>query len=200
MNPRKLIIEPTTRCNFSCRMCVKQSGGARIPEGDMDDAVFEALKPLFPHLESVIFTGIGAPLLCETLESRIAEAKAAMPEDAIRGFQTNGKLMTEARAVSLVKAGLNRVCVSVDASDPFLFNTLRSGGSLGDVEAALSALNRARDIVADSGLTIGIEFVLMKKNMDQLPRVADWAGKQGVDFILVTHLTAYHREIEQEQA
>ena len=25
--PEKLIIEPSTRCNFNCKMCVKQSSG-----------------------------------------------------------------------------------------------------------------------------------------------------------------------------
>lgn len=197
--PGKLIIEPTTRCNFKCGICVKQSGRADIPEGDMSEAVFQALTPLFPHIHTFILTGIGEPLLYIDLESRISRAASAMPENSIRGFQTNGKLMTRERALSLVASGANRVCVSVDASDPGLFRHIRTGGSVSDVDNALSTLAHAGKQHPGAGLKIGIEFVLMKKNMDQLPRIVDWAAQREVDFILVTHVTAYDAGVEKEQ-
>ncbi|MCG8635886.1 MAG: radical SAM/SPASM family putative metalloenzyme maturase [Desulfobacterales bacterium] len=200
MRPKKLIIEPTTQCNFKCEMCVKQSPGCRIPERNMNPEIFERLNPLFPHIHTFILTGIGEPLMNSNLESWISGAGSAMPENSIRGFQTNGKLLTRQRAVSLVRSGLNKICISVDASDPGLFNSLRKGGSLSDVESALAALAHAGNQAAGPGLSVGVEFVLMKKNMDQLPLVVDWAGSKGVDFILVTHVTAYDPLTEKEQA
>ena len=70
MTPGKLIIEPTTRCNFKCEMCVKQSKGCRIIEGDLKEDVFRALTPLFPGIHTLTLTGIGEPLLYEGLEKR----------------------------------------------------------------------------------------------------------------------------------
>lgn len=200
MTPKKIIIEPTTRCNFKCEMCVKQSLGCRIREGDMDSGVFDSLVPLLDQVTTLIFTGIGEPLLHGKLENWLTRARDKMPKDSTRGFQTNGKLLTRARALSLVRAGLNKICISVDASDPELFNTLRSGGSLTDVESGLVALEWAKKAIPDSGLKIGIEFVLMKKNMDQLPHVVAWAGEKHLDFMLVTHVTAYEKQMEKEQA
>lgn len=198
MTPKKLIMEPTTRCNFKCEMCVKQSQGCRIREGDMGPEVFKALAPIFPHIHSLTLTGIGEPLMYNNLETCLSLARNTMPEKGIRGFQTNGKLLTRERALSLVRAGLNKICVSVDASDPLMFSALRKGGSLADVESALDALARAQ--AAGEELCIGVEFVLMKKNLEQLPKVVEWAGKKGVDFILVTHVTAYDAATEKEQA
>ena len=169
MTPKKLIIEPTTQCNFKCEMCVKQSKGCRIPEGDMDPMTYGKLKPLFPHVHTFIITGIGEPLMNGNLESWISGARSAMPEKSIRGFQTNGKLLTKKRAVSLVKSGLNKICISVDASEPMLFNSLRKGGSMADVESALSALHHAKIQVPGSGLAVGVEFVLMKKTWINSP-------------------------------
>ncbi|MCG8684167.1 MAG: radical SAM/SPASM family putative metalloenzyme maturase [Desulfobacterales bacterium] len=181
-------------------MCVKQSEGCLIKEGDMSLDVFNALKPLFPHIHTLILTGIGEPLLYENIESCISMAKIAMPSQSTIGFQTNGKLLTRDKALSLVRAGMNKICISVDASDPFLFSSLRAGGSFSEVEAGFEALKLAQKSVPGSKVQTGVEFVLMKKNLDQLPKVVEWAGKKEVGFILVTHVTAYDPGTEKEQA
>jgi len=162
--------------------------------------VFRALEPVLPDIRTLTITGIGEPLMYAGLEACISTARATMPENSVRGFQTNGKLLTRERALSLVRAGLNKICISVDASDPFLFSSLRSGGSLSDIDSAFDALAFAKGQLPESGLSTGIEFVLMKKNLDQLPRVVEWAGQKGVDFMLATHVTAYDPSIEKEQA
>lgn len=200
MYPQRLIIEPTTRCNFTCEMCVKQSEGCRILEGDLEPAVFQSLLPLLPRLTTLIFTGIGEPLLYQDLESCLETASRLMPEKSTKGFQTNGKLLTPQRAVSLLKAGANKICISMDAGSPDLFNRVRQGGNFLDVTQAFQALADAAIQVPEATLSTGIEFVLMKKNMEELPRVVEWAGKQGIDFMLVTHLTAYEKAMEPEMA
>ena len=75
-HPSKLFVETTTRCNFQCRACVKQSAGNEIREGDMSMATFMALAPTFPHLESLVLNGIGEPLLHPLLEEFIKIAKS----------------------------------------------------------------------------------------------------------------------------
>ncbi|RLC06342.1 MAG: radical SAM protein [Deltaproteobacteria bacterium] len=198
--PEKLILEPTTRCNFKCDMCVKQSKGCRIAEGDLDDDLFSRCEGLFSHLKSVIFTGIGEPLLNINLENYISRARDLMPEESIKGFQTNGKLLTQKRAISLFKAGTNKICISVDTVRPGLFDAVRKGGELSDVDQAFDSLKNARKVMPSSPVKIGIEFVLMKKNMEELPLLVEWAAKRQVDFIIVTHLTAYEKHLETQIA
>ncbi|RLB88531.1 MAG: radical SAM protein [Deltaproteobacteria bacterium] len=200
MYPKKIVIEPTTRCNFKCEMCVKQSPGCQIKEGDMGRPLFRAIAPWLSHVNTIIFTGIGEPLLYDDLETCLSTARDRMPEKGIRGFQTNGKLLTQERAVSLLKAGANKICISVDATGPGLFDLVRQGGNFQDIEAAFKALFHAKAQIPEANLKMGIEFVLMKKNRDELPRVVQWAGKQGLDFMLVTHLTAYEKGMEDQIA
>jgi len=196
--PEKLILEPTTRCNFKCDMCVRQSKGCSIAEGDLGNDVFSRCESLFPHLTSVVFTGIGEPLLNKKLENYISRARDLMPEKSFRGFQTNGKLLTKERAISLFRSGLNKTCISVDTVRPGLFDTVRKGGDLSDVDHAFDSLRSARRKVPLAQIRIGIEFVLMKKNMEELPLLVEWAQKRQVDFIIVTHLTAYEKHLENQ--
>ena len=198
--PEKLILEPTTRCNFKCDMCVKQSQGCEIVEGDLDKEVFSRCESLFPTVKSVIFTGIGEPLLNDNLDAYISRAKDLMPKKSIRGFQTNGKLLTRKRAISLFKAGINKICISVDTIRPGLFDAVRNGGMLSDICQAFESVNYARKRFPQTDVKIGIEFVLMKKNMEELPLLVEWAGERQVDFIIVTHVVAYEKHIEKEIA
>ncbi|MBT3175601.1 MAG: radical SAM/SPASM family putative metalloenzyme maturase [Desulfobacula sp.] len=198
--PEKLILEPTTRCNFKCEMCVKQSKGCDIAEGDLDNDAFSRCESLFPSLKSVIFTGIGEPLLNENLETYISRTRDLMPQKSIRGFQTNGKLLTRNRALSLFKAGINKICISVDTIRPGLFDAVRNGGTLSDINQAFDAVKYAKKMFPQTNVKIGIEFVLMKKNMEELPLLVEWAGKRQVDFIIVTHVVAYEKHMEKEIA
>ncbi|MFO7718775.1 MAG: radical SAM/SPASM family putative metalloenzyme maturase [Desulfohalobium sp.] len=188
--PKRIILEPTTRCNLACRMCVKQSGEQAICEGDMDPATFANLAPVLPQAEGVTFSGIGEPLLHSRLEELVAQAKTFLPEGAQIGMQSNGVLMTLQRARSLLQAGMNRICLSVDGSSPELFSRIRRGGQLRDIEQAFAALDQAR---RESGrrLQLGAQYVLQRDNVGQLPAAIQWAAGQGVDFFLVTHLLPY---------
>ncbi len=201
--PERLILETTTRCNYQCRMCVKQTQGCRIPEGDMAAPLFERLKPLFPKAESVIFTGIGEPLLHPDLEKYISCAGKAMPPTGRTGFQTNGKLLSFDRARSLISAGTDVICISVDSTEPGLFKDVRSGGELSDVLQGIESVNRAREIVGPGRpgrVDLGIEVVLMKKNLAELPDVIRWAARLKIDFVMVSHLMAYDPAFEAEAA
>jgi molybdenum cofactor biosynthesis enzyme MoaA len=133
--PAKLFVETTTRCNLNCFMCVKQNqGDGAACDGDLSSELFSALEPAFPHLEALILNGVGEPLLHPNLELFIRSAKKLMPQEGWVGFQSNGLLMTNLRAVSLVDAGLDRICLSIDSVSPEKFREVRQGGELEGVE------------------------------------------------------------------
>jgi putative metalloenzyme radical SAM/SPASM domain maturase len=171
-------------------MCPRHAT-AGCEDGDLEEGSFEALSPAFPHLESLVLNGIGEPLLHPGLEGFIRRARSAMPGTGSIGFQTNGHLMDASRASSLIAAGLDRACVSVDALDAALFGDIRTGGSLAAAEAAIGALAGARSGLGASGFSIGIEFVVMRKNLEELPQVLRWAAARGADFAIVSQLFPY---------
>ncbi|HAE22342.1 MAG TPA: radical SAM protein [Spirochaetaceae bacterium] len=210
-HPSRLIVETTTRCNLACEHCPKQSAGAEADDADMDDAVFGALAESFPTLQSLVLNGIGEPLMHSGLEGFIRSARTAMPQGAPIGFQTNGQLLDRGRARALLEAGLNRVCISVDALDAALFSELRAGGSRSAAERAIAVLNaergNGRDQRAANGgaqyagqLELGIEFVARKQNLAELPKIVRWAAARGVDFMLVSQLFPYEPSAMEDAA
>jgi len=176
-------------------MCVKQNGGADIAEGSLSHQTFKALEPAFPYLDALVLSGIGEPLLHPQLEDFIRHARQFMPGDAWIGFQSNGSLLNEDRALSLIDAGLGRICLSMDAVSHDNFRTIRKGGELGDLERAFAALRKGKIRRGTPGLDVGIEFVLMRDNLHELPAALRWAAKRGVTFALVTQLLPYDREL-----
>lgn len=198
--PRKLFVEVTTRCNLNCVMCVKQNQEGSVCDGDFSSALFMRLEPLFPHLEALILNGIGEPLLHPELETFIRRAKSLMPPGGWIGFQSNGLLMTNLRAISLVDAGLDRVCLSVDALTPEKFRELREGGEIEGVERAIASLNAAKERCNRPEVQVGVEFVAMRGNLHELPATLRWAAGKGATFAIVTHLLPYDERHASEAA
>lgn len=191
--PSRLFVETTTRCNMKCQMCVKQSMGSGLEEGDISRETFQALEPALSRAEVLVLNGIGEPLLHSDLEFFIRRAKELMPSGSWVGFQSNGLLLDDVRAESMVKAGLDRICLSLDAICPDTFRKIREGGEVEDLELAFRALNRAIKRNPGSNLQVGVEFVLMRDNVHQLPDVLRWSASRGVSFAIVTHLLPYER-------
>jgi putative metalloenzyme radical SAM/SPASM domain maturase len=193
-HPSKLFVEVTTRCNLHCAMCVKEAQGQRIREGDMTRETYQRLAPAFPHLQALVLNGIGEPLLNRNLEHFVELAKRDMPASGWIGFQTNGQLLGAKRAQSLASAGVDRICISADAVSPDVFSSLRRGGRHEAIENATAALHAA---AAQRGrpIALGIEFVAMRENLDQLPELVRWAARTGVGFIIVTHMLPYSAEM-----
>jgi putative metalloenzyme radical SAM/SPASM domain maturase len=190
-HPSKLFVEVTTRCNLNCAMCVKQTHGGGEPEGDISMPLFGALAPAFPGLEALILNGVGEPLLHPRLEEMIRSARERMPAKGWVGFQSNGLLLTDDRADSLVSAGLDRVCLSIDAVSPETFRKVREGGEIEGVERALAALASSKKSLVRPDLQVGVEFVAMRGNLRELPDALRWSAARGATFAIVTHVLPY---------
>ncbi len=198
--PSRIFAEVTTRCNLACGMCVKQNNLGGIEEGSMSSDTFEALVPAFPHLTAIVLNGIGESLLHPQLETFVAKARSLLPKNAWVGFQSNGMALNDQRALSLVEAGLDRICLSLDTVSDDSFRAIRSGGELQGIASAFSCLNKAKARRRGKDLRTGIEFVLMRNNLAELPEAIRWAGRAGASFFIVTQLLPYHKDLVAQAA
>lgn len=193
-HPSKLFVETTSRCNLNCVMCPKQNRRGVTHDGDLELGTFRALKDALPGLMALVLNGVGEPLLNSHLEQFIAQARKGMPTQSWIGFQSNGLLLNNLRAISLVDAGLDRICLSMDGVSPSTFSAIRSGGQLLDLESALSAITAARDLCTRPDLQIGVEYVVMRDNLEELPAALQWASARGANFAIVSHLHPYDEQ------
>lgn len=172
-------------------MCVKQSNDCHITEGNLSDEIFKALEPALPTLEALILNGVGEPLLHPGLERFIKKAKQLMPSAGWIGFQSNGLLLNDQRGLSLLEAGLGKICLSMDAISPDTFKKIREGGEIIAIENAFSAITKAKAKLGQPEFQAGVEFVLMRSNLEELLPTLKWAAERGASFALFTHALPY---------
>lgn len=189
--PSRLYLEATSRCNLRCAMCVKHAAGEPAPEGDLDEATFAACEEAFPHLDALVLNGVGEPLLHPGLLGYASRARALMPPEAWIGFQSNGHLLDAQLAGEIVGAGVNTVCVSIDALSPERFGRVRAGGRVDKAEQALALLAEAGRAACAARFVAGAEFVLRRDNAAELPGVVRRAARLGAGYLIVTHMLAY---------
>lgn len=189
--PSLLFVETTSRCNLNCAMCPKQSAAAEADEGDFSAELFRRLEPTFPRLQGLVLNGIGEPLLHPQLANFVARARRLMLDSSWIGFQTNGLLLDASRAQQLVDAGVDRICISLDAATPGRFSAIRRGATLSGVERGFAHLVQAQRSASHARLRIGVEFVVQRDNLEELPLALEWAAKHGACFVLVSHLLPY---------
>lgn len=197
--PRKIYAELTTFCNLRCPMCVKWTPGGRIVENSMSLATFRRLTDALRHAEALVLNGIGEPLLHPDLAAMVTLARSLMPRDSWIGLQTNGLLLDESLARPLLQAGVNRLCLSLDApAGERAGNNGHGSHQPSAVFRALAALEQARQAVRPADFRLGIEIVLMRDNIALLPEMVTQAADHGADFILASHLLAYRADLEEQ--
>lgn len=199
-SPLKIFLEVTTKCNLKCGMCVKQNGEGTVREGNLQSHIFKALEPAFPSLDTLILNGIGEPLLHPKLGNFISRAKKLMPGNSSVEFQSNGMLLDKATARSLVDAGLDCICLSMDTISHDNFRKIRAGGDIRDLGRAFTALNRASKASGRPDFRIGIEIVLMRDTLLELPATIRWAAQRGASFAIVTQLLPYSTSLIDQAA
>ena len=130
-------VSVTDRCNFRCRYCMPAQG---LPWLERDELLtYEELARVIGLLAAmgvrdVRLTG-GEPLLRRELW-RLVERVAPHVDDL--SLTTNGVLLPE-QVTDLVRAGLRRVNVSLDALDPERFAEITRRDQLDRVLAGLAA-------------------------------------------------------------
>lgn len=190
---RKIYVEPTNRCNIACRTCIRNNWDVEM--GDMGAAtyerVLEGLEGFHPR-PTVFFGGLGEPLAHEGIAGMVAEARA-------RGARTelisNGTLLTRERSRALIGAGLDMLWISLDGATPESYADVRLGAALPQVLDNLRRFRRLRPAAHRPRPEIGIVFVAMRRNLEDLPVLLSMGRDLGAFRFLVTNLLPHTPEM-----
>ena len=140
--PGRIIVEPTNACNLHCSYCGNKD--MVRPRTFLPMDVFEKLldEMVALGIPRITLHTIGEP----TLHPRIAEMLAlAVARKRVTTMSTNGTMLSEELARSLVRAGPHMLHVSMDAVDQATLDKTRNGARLEDLLAGLRRLRRLRD-------------------------------------------------------
>lgn len=191
----RVYIEPTSKCNLKCHTCIRNTWDE--PLGDMDLKVFdrlvEQLKDL-KHLQSVMFGGFGEPTAHRDILYMIKRIKSLGVKTEI---VTNGTLLNEKFLKGLIDSKLDKLWVSFDSTEEIGFEEVREGANYNSVVANLKLLKRLNK-ESNNKIEIGIAFVVMKQNVDDLQHIHRFARKIGAKEISVSNVLPYTREMQNQ--
>lgn len=193
---RKIYIEVTTKCNFSCITCIRNSWNDDLEHMQWEtfEKLLEDLKKL-PHLNSVHFGGFGEPLSHPRIFDMIKSVKEL---GLMAEMITNGSFLTENTIKRLIALELDCIYVSLDGPDGEEYNEIRQGAEFYGILANVHSLNRIKKELGSTRPELGIEFVAMKKNFNKLPKLVKMAWEMKVRKVIVTNVLPYNELLKDE--
>ncbi|MGP8320945.1 MAG: radical SAM/SPASM domain-containing protein [Methanosarcinaceae archaeon] len=192
--PIELNLEISTQCNLSCLMCPKrvytQNNHSQLDLGGIGKAI-ERLG-----VKVVRFSGLGEPMLAPEFWN-IAEAVSR--NGCKLAMVTNGTLLND-DAVRKLCSISSMLTVSLDAATPETYQYIRGRDAFEDLYCTICDIYKNK-VVSRKGLPIlAINWVLMKRNYQELPVLVKRLSKDGikVDLIHCDPLVPYTPEMEKE--
>lgn len=179
--PTSLIAELTHACPLHCVYC---SNPLELVSSSSELSTNEWLRIIEDASELGVvqlhLTG-GEPLLRDDLEVLV---EAAARKDVYANLITSGLGLDCARANRLASSGLRHVQVSVQANLPDLADAIAGRKAHGAKVAAAEAVRRA-------GMSLSINVVLHRHNIDRLAEIVDFCASLGPERVELANAQYY---------
>ncbi|MCD6530078.1 radical SAM protein [Candidatus Bathyarchaeota archaeon] len=191
--PEVLQVEVTNRCNFNCQICIRNVW--KIKALDLPLSLYRKVAEDFHRIRRLVLYGFGEPLVNPGFLEMLRIARSRLPEDGEVSISTNGSLLTPRTADKMVKEiGIDSVFFSIDAVEEAKLSSLRRGADFKAILRNLRYLTKLRD-EAKRSLKIGVETVVMKDNLSDLPDLVRFLAEEDVDSILLSHVVPYTESV-----
>jgi radical SAM protein with 4Fe4S-binding SPASM domain len=177
--PIDLQIEPTNACNLGCTMCSRTLYMKR----DIKGVGLEELKKIveqFPFLLKIHLQGLGEPFLNKNFFDMVSYLKSKKINVSTT---TNASLITEGVLARIPDSGIDYISVSVDGGTQETYENIRKYSNFNRFKENLKKLISLRE----KGIRIEINTVILKENLEELPKVIELIHELGqVDSITFT--------------
>lgn len=191
IRPLNLELDIVNKCNFRCVMCLMSHPvHQEQPLRQMPLATFEKLgEEVFWHVNALSLTYGAEPLLHPEFPRflQIAQRYRIPRVYAV----TNGSLLNEHVARSMVEHGMYSVVVSLDAAKASTYERIRIGGHW---EALLANLRTLQRVKAEAGVRhplLELAFVMMRSNVRELPAFVELGKELGASAIYALHMVPF---------
>ena len=135
---------------------------------------------------SVHLQGWGEPLLHPATISHIHQLKSA---GVTVSFTTNGTIMDNLIADSLITSGLDGLTFSMAGGSRTTQEKLRGVGSFELLRRSIQTVVKARAARKTEFPTVAVSYLLTPETAEELPEAISWSRKNGVNSFVTVHLT-----------
>ncbi|MDP2947538.1 MAG: radical SAM protein [Nanoarchaeota archaeon] len=166
--PVHIDLEINSNCNYKCIFCPHGTGEMR---NDMPIMSLDTAKRILDELAknrvySIKLNWRGEPALHPNLAEITDYAKKAGIKEV--QINTNGFAFNEQKIRDLVKAGIDRVIFSIDATTPELYAKIRIGGDFNRVVNNIKTFDRFRKELKQTKPFIRVQMVRTELNKHQV--------------------------------
>lgn len=169
---RLIFWEVTSSCNLRCIHCRAEAGFERSPlELDLKEAT-DFIDQVVTFSNPILVITGGEPICRPDI---FDIASYAAHKGLRTALATNGTLIEDETADKIIKAGIQRVSISLDGACPATHDTFR--GQPGSFYAALAGFERLKE----RGMSLQINSTVARHNVAEVPDILDLAQKMGAD-------------------
>ncbi|MCE5231484.1 SPASM domain-containing protein [bacterium] len=201
--PRLVQVGTNWTCNLKCSFCRLTMPWTResfrnkpAAELQITPRVESAVEKLLPYCEMMTLTPLGEPLLWSGLGG-LLEYHAKIGSHNL-AMTSNGMLLNDKNCERLVRGQVSEFYVSIDTNDPNVYQTMRVGGDLREVEAGLRRLNEWKKKLGSPWPRLHCNATFMERNIRQLPSMVAWADELGFSQLSVQLMEIENPEQESE--
>ena len=195
--PSQVYIDITSRCNCRCVMCHvwKSEPADELSTQAWVDVLRDIAR--WPGPGTKVNISGGEPLLRADLPELLGEAARL---GLAVGFVTNGSLITEELAATIVDSGVFNVNVSLDSLDPAIHDRLRGvAGATAKALAAFEHLAAAAARRPDRPVALVVKTTIMEPTLDGLLDIVEFAAAEGLSGVLFQPLSPTFRGEQRER-
>ncbi len=179
-------------CNLRCPGCMIGRGETQRNNKLMTTLTFKAIVER--HRKHSFYLNLyfqGEPFLNPELQDLVSVASS-------NGFytciSTNGHFLDDLRCRELIRAGLDRVVVSLDGLDQESYSFYRIGGSFQKVVLGLETLAKTRREEKRQNPLIVLQFLVNRKNEGQIGGLKEFAEQIGADVLELKSMQVYDEQ------
>jgi radical SAM protein with 4Fe4S-binding SPASM domain len=177
--PSSLLIEPTNICNIDCVMCpcshkfmTRERGFMRLEDYKK---IIDDVSKTVPKI-GLFFSG--EPFLNSKIYEMIRYAASKNIEVFL---STNANKPFKVK--ELVESGLDTIIISLDGLSKDTYNKYRVGGDFDKVMTNIRDIGEMKRQLKKSKPTLEIQFIVMKHNQHELPKLKEFKSKYDIDVI-----------------
>lgn len=183
--PSYVQIEPTSKCNLKCKICIRSRVESKVA-GDMEFSLFKSLidqlvKPLY-HPRQINLTGLGEPFLHPNILQMVRYAKS-------RGLNvmmdTNLTLVDRDILLDVIDSKLDTLVVSFDGAAKETFESIRVGAVFENFMENLRLLLELKKERGGEHPEVILNSTIREENVHEIPEMIKMAEDLGVNIVFM---------------
>jgi MoaA/NifB/PqqE/SkfB family radical SAM enzyme len=195
--PTFMTMNMDNQCNLRCIMCTRR----KYSEEDFNACSYDfktfrkVADEVFPYLRWAQLTTAGEPLMAESFREQLKIAKKySVKVDLV----TNATLLDD-DLINEILSVTNCLKVSIDGATKETYESIRIGAKFEQVIENIGRFNYfRRKIQQDRRPRLVLLYVLMRRNIEEIPQFMKLAKELEAESVSATHVVIHQKKMKKE--